>query len=244
MRATPPTTDHGVMTVGPAGEDGSSAVHSADDAADTENTVTDNDTQDTPDTARIDEGGIRASDREREAFAQTIMAAGRDGRLNVDETDQRLALIYAAKFRDDLPELVKDLPREDWPAGFGGTPAAEPGQAQPMRPRERNLPERSVWNGALTTHVVIVSVFAIMAILAWTRSGAPFFWPAWPIGWLGVSVLVHYRVRRRRQRWRAMGGGNWRPWGPPGWEPPRPSRFDSVEPWRSFRGDADEPPIS
>ncbi len=137
MRARAPATDHGGMTVGPAGEDGSSAAHSADDAA------TDNNTQDTPDTVRIDEGGIRASDREREAFAQTIMAAGRDGRLNVDETDQRLALIYAAKFRDDLPELVKDLPREDWPAGFGGTPAAEPGQDQPVRPRDRKPSPRS-----------------------------------------------------------------------------------------------------
>ena len=251
MRATVPATDHGDMTVGPAGEDGSSAAYSAD-AADENNTNNTNNADTTPtdnDTAPIGKGGIRASDSEREAFAQTIMAAGRDGRLSVDETDQRLARIYAAKFRDDLPELVNDLPREDWPAGFGGTPAAEPGQDQTMRPRPRNQPEPSVWNGALTTHVAIVSVFAIMAVLAWTRSGVPFFWPAWPIGWLGVSVLVHYRVRRRRQRWRAMGGGNWRPWGPPGWgpsgwEPPRPSRFDSVEPWRTFRGEADEPPIS
>jgi hypothetical protein len=249
MRGTTPATDHGDMTVGPAEEYGSSAAHSADDTAD--NTATHNDSHDT---ARIDNGGIRASDGEREGFAQTIMAASRDGRLNVDETDQRLARIYAATFRDELPELVKDLPREDWPAGFGGTPNAEPGQDRPTQPRQRSLPQPPVWTGALTAHVAIVSVFAVMAVLAWTRSGVPFFWPAWPIGWLGVSVLVHYRIRRRRQRWRAMGGGDWRPWGPPGWGssgwgssgggPPRPSRFDLVEPWRSFRGDGDEPPIS
>lgn len=238
------------MTVGPAGEYGSSAEHSADDTADNiDNTVTDNDiqddTDDTDDTAQIDKDRVRASDGEREAFAETVMTAGRDGRLNIDETDHRLGRIYAAKFREELHELIMDLPREDWPAGFGGTPNAEPGPDHRTQPRQRSLPQLPVWSGALTTHVAIVSVFAVMAVLAWTRSGVPFFWPAWPIGWLGVSVLVHYRIRRRRQRWRAMGGGDWRPWGPPpGWGPPRPSRFDRAEPWHTFRGEGDEPPIA
>jgi hypothetical protein len=140
----------------------------------------------------VSKSGVRASNAEREAFAHTVSIASQDGRLTVTEADDRLTAIYAATFREELPEIVADLPGDTWPAESNATPMEKPTRSK-------------VWNGALVTHAVIVGVLATGAIGAWRHSGVPFFWPAWPLGWLGISVLVHYRIRRRRARWL----GNW-----------------------------------
>ncbi len=135
---------------------------------------------------------MRASNAEREAFVETVTKASQDGRLTVSEVEERMTRIYAATFREELPAIVKDLPRESWPVDYG-------------RPRPEPLPERrdSGWGAALTVHAGIVSVMAITLIAGWVHSRAPFFWPAFPMFWLGLSLFVHYRIR---QRWLA----NWR----------------------------------
>jgi len=138
------------------------------------------------------ESGVRASNAEREAFAHTVSIASRDGRLTVTEADERLAKIHAAIFREELPKIVADLPRDTWPAEFAGP------RTETRTGSGAEAAQSKQWNGALVTHAVIVGVLAIGAIGAWRHSGVPFFWPAWPLGWLGISVLVHYRIRRRR----------------------------------------------
>jgi hypothetical protein len=57
---------------------------------------------------------VRASDAEREEYARIIRDSVGEGRLNLDEGDERLAALYAAKFRDELPSLIADLPAEGW----------------------------------------------------------------------------------------------------------------------------------
>ncbi|HEX3782414.1 MAG TPA: DUF1707 domain-containing protein [Pseudonocardiaceae bacterium] len=171
--------------------------------------------------------GVRASHDEREAFAHTVSIASRDGRLSVTEADERLTKIYAATFREELPEFVADLPKETWSPDFTKPRPVNLVEAAPAEPAR-------VWNGGLTVHAVIVGVLAIAAISAWRHSGMPFFWPAWPVGWLGVSVLVHYRFRQRRMRWR----GNWNG-GRPG-DPTSPTMPGYDGPLSSHPGDRDE----
>ncbi|HEX4223775.1 MAG TPA: DUF1707 domain-containing protein [Pseudonocardiaceae bacterium] len=134
--------------------------------------------------------GVRASNSEREAFAETVAEASRDGRLTVTEADERLTRIYAATFREELPGIVADLPKDSWPIDYG-------------RPQPAPAKRGNEWSFALTAHVAFVAVIAVGAVAAWIHSKAPFFWPAFPLFWLGVSVFVHYRIR---QRWL----GNWR----------------------------------
>ncbi len=63
---------------------------------------------------------VRASDAEREEYARIIRDAAGEGRLNLDESDERLATLYAARFRDELPTLVADLPAEGWDQAQSG----------------------------------------------------------------------------------------------------------------------------
>lgn len=70
---------------------------------------------------------MRASDADRERVATILRDAGADGRLAVDELDERLDAAYGARTLDDLDGLTTDLvaPERRGPAG---EPAAAPGR--------------------------------------------------------------------------------------------------------------------
>jgi hypothetical protein len=53
---------------------------------------------------------VRTSDAERERIAQTLRAAVGEGRLTLEEGDERLATLYNTKYRDELAPLIADLP--------------------------------------------------------------------------------------------------------------------------------------
>jgi hypothetical protein len=53
---------------------------------------------------------LRASDADRERVAEILRTAATEGRLNLDELDERLGAVYAAKTYADLVPLTRDLP--------------------------------------------------------------------------------------------------------------------------------------
>ena len=53
---------------------------------------------------------LRASDAEREATARELARGQAEGRLTLDELSQRLDLVYAAKTREELAAVTRDLP--------------------------------------------------------------------------------------------------------------------------------------
>jgi hypothetical protein len=64
---------------------------------------------------------IRCSDAERERTAEFLRAHCADGRLTVEELEERLSRAYGARTRGDLEALCADLPRPEAkaPAGIG-----------------------------------------------------------------------------------------------------------------------------
>lgn len=57
-----------------------------------------------------DERSLRASDADRDRVAEVLRAAAADGRLGLDELDERLERLYAAKTYGELVPVVEDLP--------------------------------------------------------------------------------------------------------------------------------------
>jgi Domain of unknown function (DUF1707) len=70
---------------------------------------------------------IRASDAEREQTVTLLRAAVAEGRLSLEELDERTATAYAAATRGELEQLVDDLPRE--------LPAPAVARSRKRRPR-------------------------------------------------------------------------------------------------------------
>lgn len=65
---------------------------------------------------------MRASDIDRERFAERLRDAAGEGRLTMDELEERLELVYSAKTFAQLEPVVKDLPT----SGAAGTALAAP----------------------------------------------------------------------------------------------------------------------
>jgi Domain of unknown function (DUF1707) len=99
---------------------------------------------------------IRASDQERESVVDVLRDAYADGRLTLDEFEERTSAAYAAKTWADLGELTADLPAEpllgadlkrQWQPGQpqAAPPARLPHQARRDRPLGHLLPILFVW---------------------------------------------------------------------------------------------------
>jgi hypothetical protein len=68
---------------------------------------------------------MRAGDKDRQRVVEVLGRHFGEGRLRVDEFDERVARAHAAVYLDELPALTADLPSEPVPAR---RPAAPPGR--------------------------------------------------------------------------------------------------------------------
>ena len=149
---------------------------------------------------------VRASDAEREELAQVLRAAMTEGRLTLEEGEERLAKAYAATYRDELGPLVADLPdggRQAWYA------------AQFEKPEFVAAARRH-----LRGHIGFVAAVAAVLVGLWALSGAHFFWPAIPLFFLFFGLFRHARWRHWQRHWAARQGGPWGYRGRQGWGPP------------------------
>jgi hypothetical protein len=70
---------------------------------------------------------LRASDADRERVANVLREAAGDGRLTMDELDERLDAVYAAKTYAELEPITHDLPDSGAPVPYA--PATSPAAA-------------------------------------------------------------------------------------------------------------------
>ena len=81
---------------------------------------------------------LRVSDAERERVAQRLRLAAGEGRLTLEELDERVEAAYAARTGSDLAELTADLPEAGAYASTALAPAPDPSRARRrLRPGRR-----------------------------------------------------------------------------------------------------------
>lgn len=126
------------------------------------------------------DGHLRVSDAERDDVARQIQTATAEGRLTLEEADERLGGVYASRFRHELAELVADLPRAE--------PAVPVGRAATTG---TNGPGEDLGQRALLIHAAVVAVISALLIGRWAASDVAYFWPIFPMFWLAMSLVVH-----------------------------------------------------
>jgi hypothetical protein len=143
---------------------------------------------------------VRASDAEREQYAQILRAAMSEGRLTLEEGEERLGQVYAAKYRDELSPLAADLPDGGRQAIF------DPAEA------------RATCRKMISRHAGLAAVITGALVALWALSGAHFFWPLVPLLFVWFGVLRHLGWRRWQSGSGPTGWGGSGGWGPgPGW---------------------------
>jgi hypothetical protein len=130
---------------------------------------------------------IRASDAEREEYATILRAAMSEGRLTLEEGEDRLAAVYAAKYRDELPSVTADLP-DGGRQALHDTPEA--------KERRRRDGRRRV-GGRFATLAVLAAILTGI----WALSGAHFFWPVIILGIVGLKLFVCRGLPHHRRHW-------------------------------------------
>jgi len=106
---------------------------------------------------------LRASDGDRERVVDQLQADAGEGRLSVEELEERTERALGAGTVGDLATLTRDLPER---------------RVAPRRSRPRPRPE-------LRTFVAVTTLL----IAVWALGGAGYFWPIWPLlGW-GVFAV-------------------------------------------------------
>lgn len=122
---------------------------------------------------------MRASDGDREGVAERLRDAHAEGRLSMEEFEQRLDATYAAKTLGELELVTQDLP-----APAPGQPATLPAAAPRAEVEKAGwLEMKAVW-GSWATAVLVTTV-----IWALTDPGG-YFWPIWVAGPWGAMLLA------------------------------------------------------
>lgn len=134
---------------------------------------------------------LRAADADREAVAGVLGRALSEGRLTVEEYEDRLARAYAARTYGDLAGLTTDLPPVALPPKAAAGPASGPAP-RPEPPRSpacgvRGRSARSVWASWLSTALIVTTIWLASSI--GSQSLQP-FWPIWVIGPWGAVLLA------------------------------------------------------
>src|SRR5690349_1149373 len=123
---------------------------------------------------------MRASDADREIVCALLTDAYADGRLTREEYDDRLNILYASRTLGDMPALVTDLVPPD------GAPAAP---APPLPPDLRTRGARK-WRRDVEESFGAFLVPSIIYTVIWVAvSGGGFFWPVFPILFLGLNLV-------------------------------------------------------
>jgi DUF1707 SHOCT-like domain len=149
---------------------------------------------------------MRASDKDREHAVEILRTHYADGRLTLEEFDERVAAAYEGKTWGDLRYLTRDLPGG---VGPGPDPAAQaaPSSTAPVVPP----PAQPAWLPTrLFPLVPALLAFLIISSFAWGGMGhsgdrhfSNFgFFPIVPL----LVFLVFFLGRSGRRRGRRRGG--------------------------------------
>jgi hypothetical protein len=123
---------------------------------------------------------MRASDADREVVRAVLVDAYADGRLTREEYDDRLNTLYGSRTLGELPALVTDLVLPDGPAM-----APAPLLAAELRQRGARK-----WRKDVEESIAAFLVPAIICTVIWiAATGRGFFWPAFPMLFLGINLL-------------------------------------------------------
>jgi hypothetical protein len=133
---------------------------------------------------------LRASDADRQRVADLLREHCAQGRLTLDEFDERLGQALAAKTLGQLQEPLHDLPVRFQPTA--PVPTAE--SASVPRTAAPPVPSHQLFRGHVTTYTTVMAFLVII----WALTGGGYFWPIWPIlGW-GLPVALHGLNRGER----------------------------------------------
>ena len=128
---------------------------------------------------------MRASDADRDKAAAALREHCAQGRIDIEELDDRLEGVYSARTLGDLQRVTRDLPEEDLyelpvPSWRSSTPARGMG-GQLYQSRMR-----AGWAAYASVNIVCFVIWLLVAV----PTGAWYPWWIWVAGPWGAVMLA------------------------------------------------------
>lgn len=136
---------------------------------------------------------MRASDGDRDRVAAALREHVAEGRLTVDEFNERLAQVYQSRTYGELATLTSDLPDID----LHTLPATVSAQSRPRPRRGTHTGLKAAW-GAWATASAINWVIWLIVVISSVHWVYP--WPLWVMGPWGAVLLVGTIFGRDQKR--------------------------------------------
>lgn len=128
---------------------------------------------------------MRASDGDRDRVASALREHVAEGRLDVDEFNERLEQVYQSRTYGELAKVTSDLPEIDLHT-LPATVSPQGREPRPARPQGgRSL--KASWTAWATASAVNWVIWLIVSI---TGGHDIYPWPLWVMGPWGVILLV------------------------------------------------------
>lgn len=144
---------------------------------------------------------MSVSDSERDRTVKALTRHCGDGRLTLEELEERIELAYAAETSADLRALVRDLPNDlTGVTGVTPSPALQrhpsPPAAAPPHPFLTPAAKKG-GDVALAVHAIVyVSVMALLVMIYMLTSPFGYPWPIWVAMPWGMALAIHAGVHK------------------------------------------------
>ena len=122
---------------------------------------------------------MRASDADRELVRTVLVDAYGDGRLTREEYDERLNALFGSRTLGELPALVADLMAPDRP----------PAVPAPLDPADLRTRGARKWRRDVEESFAAFLFPSVICVVIWVLVGGGWFWPAFPMLFLGLNLL-------------------------------------------------------
>jgi hypothetical protein len=116
---------------------------------------------------------MRAGDKDRQRVVEQLGTHFGEGRLTVEEFDDRVVRAHASVYLDELPALTADLPRE---------------------PEPHRRPTRAPMRAPSAVFVLLIAMWLAWSMVAAVVYGAPPFFAV-------LLLFLFLRQRRWSRRW-------------------------------------------
>ena len=120
-------------------------------------------------------GDMRASDAERERVVEELRAHAGDGRLDLEELEERTSAALAAKTLAELGAVKADLPA-------------------------RRVRRSAASSDDFRSHLSAFVTVQVLLVTIWALTGMGYFWPVWPMPGWGIGVVSHVSAARHGRR--------------------------------------------
>lgn len=156
-------------------------------------------------------GAMSVSESERDRTVKALTKHCGEGRITLDELEQRIELAFTAETSDELRELVRDLPKDELLATTGMAPSPAL-QRHPRPPATRahdghhlRASSKKAGEVALRVHTVVYLSVMAMLVAIWVLAGFGYFWPIWTAMPWGTALAIHAGVHKAI--WASRDGG-------------------------------------